>query len=93
MPLQKDEITVIVADVAMKVQRLSTIPVPHEVTVVIPRAELRRWRYHDGRLVETTETILNSITIAHSPRHESEKRNTQNRPQNAYTTWKYSLKK
>jgi|GEM_PF-1429488 len=94
MPLQKDEITVIIADVTMKVQRLSTIPVPHEVTVVIPRAELRRSRYQDGHLIETTETILNSITISHSPRHESGRRNAQEGwSQNARTTWKYFLNK
>jgi hypothetical protein len=40
---------------------------PYELTVVIPRAELRR-----NRNCKTKEIILSSITIAHSPRFEKE---------------------
>jgi hypothetical protein len=69
---QKDQIVIIIADVIMKVQRCYSLPVPHEVTAVIPRAEVRSWRYQGGKLTEARETILNSITISHSPRHENE---------------------
>lgn len=87
MALQKDEITVNIAGVTMKLARLSTLPVPHEVTVVIPRVELRRWRYRDGQLIEAAEKIFNSITIAHSPRHEPER--TRTPVNNSRTTWKF----
>ena len=40
---------------------------PYELTVVVPRAELRQNKKNG-----TQEIILNSITIAHSPRLEKE---------------------
>ena len=69
MALQRDEISIDIAGVSMKVSRFSTISDAFEVTAVLPRVELRVWRYKDGKLVEVEEKILNSITIAHSPRH------------------------
>lgn len=69
MAFQHDEITLVIANVKIVVRRTHSLPVPHEVTVVIPRAELRRRRYSEGKLVEEDEAILNSITIVHAPRH------------------------
>lgn len=44
-------------------------PFPAELTVVVPRAELRaRMKSHDGSEA-SIEVIVNSITVAHSPRH------------------------
>lgn len=43
---------------------------PHELTVVIPRAELRKNGKIDNSEKDSLEVILNSITIAHSPRPE-----------------------
>lgn len=43
------------------------LSVPHEVSVFVPRAEIRR-KWQGQQLVEDT-VILNSITIVHAPRH------------------------
>jgi hypothetical protein len=44
--------------------------VPYELTVVVPRAEYRK----GGQNREQLEILLNSITIAHSPRAERERK-------------------
>ncbi len=88
MALQKDETTINIAGVKMKVSRFSTLDVPHEVTAVIPRVELRIWRYKDGKLVEIEESILNSVTIVHAPRHPPG--GAQNAEKPRYTTWKFT---
>lgn len=67
--LSWDEIEIIINDVTMRVRRQTNLPWPHEVTAVIPRAELRQRRYLQGQLVSEDEVILNSITIVHAPRH------------------------
>lgn len=88
MAIQKDEIIINIAGVTIKVSRFSTLPVPHEVTAVIPRVELRIWRYKDGRLIEIEEKILNSVTIAHAPRHPpGEAQLHPKKP--SCTTWKF----
>lgn len=51
----------------IKVTREVSINVPYELTVVIPRAELRGNKNSGNR-----EIILSSITIAHSPRFQRE---------------------
>lgn len=90
MALQKDEVTIDIMGVMMKVSRFSTLPVPSEITAVIPRVELRSWRYQDGELVEIEEKILNSVTIVHAPRHPP---GGGSKPSSrSYTTWKYSPK-
>lgn len=86
--LQKDEIIINIAGVTMKVSRFSTLPVPHEVTAVIPRVELRIWRYQDGKLIEIQEKILNSVTIAHAPRHPPGEEEVQPEKPSC-TTWKF----
>ena len=88
MALQKDEIIINIAGVTMKASRFSTLPVPHEVTTVIPRVELRIWRYQDGKLIEIEEKLFNSVTIAHAPRHPpGEKQLQTEKP--SFTTWKF----
>lgn len=67
--LSRDEIEIVINGVTMRVRRQTSLPWPHEVTAVIPRAELRQRRYQDGQLVSEDELILNSITIVHAPRH------------------------
>lgn len=52
----------------IKMGRLTNPDVPHEVTIVVPRAEVREKYDTQGRLTEK-EIILNSITVVHSPRH------------------------
>ena len=44
--------------------------VPYELTLVVPRAEYRKGAQNREQL----EIILNSITIAHSPRAERERK-------------------
>ena len=51
----------------IKLTRELPVNMPYELTVVVPRAELR-FNKDSGNL----EIILNSITIAHSPRPQNE---------------------
>ncbi|HYH03751.1 MAG TPA: hypothetical protein VEC37_11650 [Bacillota bacterium] len=44
--------------------------IPYELTVVVPRAEYRLNGKAPGTSDEDLEVLLNSITIAHSPRFE-----------------------
>jgi hypothetical protein len=61
--------------VDMEVTRKIGTEVPYEVTVVVPRVEIRkRCPVKDGSC--ECEIILNSITIAHSPRPISESRHS-----------------
>lgn len=88
MALQKDDVIINIAGLTMKVSRFSTLPVPHEVTAVIPRVELRIWRYQNEKLIEIEEKIFNSITIVHAPRHPPGERAVHpGKP--SHTTWKF----
>nr|WP_245526690.1 hypothetical protein [Acetohalobium arabaticum] len=44
---------------------------PHEVSVFVPRAELRK-KMDDGEKTEEIEILLNSITVVHSPQRPSD---------------------
>ena len=48
--------------------------VPYELTVVVPRTELRKKCDSPKKTSCDTEILLNSITIAHSPRFEGTER-------------------
>lgn len=48
--------------------------VPHELTVVVPRAEVRKNFIADQKNQANLEILLSSITIAHSPRFETQNR-------------------
>ncbi len=56
----------------LKIEISRELPVnyPHELTVVVPRAELRKNIAVDKFKKADLEVLLNSITIAHSPRYE-----------------------
>jgi hypothetical protein len=84
---RRDEMTIRIADVLMKVRRCSNMPVPSEITVVIPHAEIKRRFDECGRKIEE-ELILDSVTIVDSPRHESSGGHQQ-LPAIPYTTWRY----
>ena len=60
-----DSASVKVFGLDIKVSREVPVNVPYELTVVVPRAELRGDK-DKGNL----EIILSSITVAHSPRFE-----------------------
>jgi hypothetical protein len=66
---QSDHIDVKLETLNIKMSRLTNPDIPHEVTIVVPRAEIRRKFDESNSLVEE-EIILNSITIVHAPRHE-----------------------
>ncbi|MGD0152402.1 MAG: hypothetical protein ABSC17_01365 [Thermacetogeniaceae bacterium] len=83
----RDEMTIRIADVLMQVRRCSALPVPSEITVVIPHAEIRRWFYENGQLAEE-ELILDSLTIVDSPRHEPAAGRSQ-LPPPPRATWRY----
>lgn len=88
MAYGRDEMTIMIGDVLMRVCRSSSQMVPGEITVVIPHAEVRRRFYENGQLAEE-ELILDSLTIVDSPRHESAGASPQHRlpPR---TTWRYT---
>lgn len=44
---------------------------PHELTIIVPRAEFRKDSSTDNSKKAALEVLLNSITIAHSPRFET----------------------
>ncbi|MDI6871622.1 MAG: hypothetical protein QME79_09755 [Bacillota bacterium] len=69
----EDRVAVHLPGLELAVERLNVLPVPAELTVVVPRAEFR------GRLTAADggqgsfEVILSSITVVHSPRHAPER--------------------
>jgi len=65
---QSDDIHVELESLVITMSRVTNPEIPHEVTVVIPRAEIRKKYDGSGNLVEE-EVILNSITVVHAPRH------------------------
>ncbi|ADL69521.1 conserved hypothetical protein [Thermoanaerobacterium thermosaccharolyticum DSM 571] len=62
-----DKITLRLYGLDIEIERKTNIDIPHEVTVVVPRVELRKKVKGDE---EDIEIIMNSITIVHSPRHK-----------------------
>lgn len=65
---QNDQIQVELAGLNIKMSRVTDPEIPHEVTVVIPRAEIRE-KYNENNQLLEREIILNSITVVHAPRH------------------------
>ncbi|AOY77932.1 hypothetical protein [Clostridium formicaceticum] len=65
---QSDSIQVTLNGLYIKMQRITSPEIPHEVTVVVPRAEIRERYDENGHLLEK-EVILSSITVVHAPRH------------------------
>jgi hypothetical protein len=62
-----DKITLSLYGLNISVERKTNINIPHEVTVVVPRVELRK-KIKDNE--EEIEIIMNSITVVHPPHHE-----------------------
>ena len=73
-PQTKDRVALRLPGLEIAVERAGTLPVPAELTVVVPRAELRARMTSPESGEASVEVILNSITIAHSPRHTPEQR-------------------
>ncbi|KAB3535519.1 hypothetical protein F8154_06140 [Alkaliphilus pronyensis] len=66
--VQSDYVKVQLKPLDIEMSRNTNPDIPHEVTVVVPRAEIREKFNEKGQLIER-EVILNSITVVHAPRH------------------------
>jgi hypothetical protein len=52
-------------------ERKSTLPIAHELQVVIPRVELKEIIFQDGTGIRIErQAILNSVTVVSAPRRE-----------------------
>lgn len=68
-PHTKDRAVIRLPGFDLLVQRTSTLLIPSELTVVVPRAELRAsYKTPDGGQA-CLELVLNSVTVVDSPRH------------------------
>jgi len=65
-----DEVEIRIFGLNAKLIRKICLPVPHEVSVIIPRLELTSKVTENQRTTETS-VILNSLTIVSSPLRES----------------------
>lgn len=64
----RDAVTLSLAGLEITLSREMNIDIPHEVTIVVPRAEIRKKCPTQDCPDCQLEILLNSITIAHSPR-------------------------
>lgn len=71
-PQQEDAAEILINGIIAKLQRRLNLSIPHEFSLFVPRAEIRRRVYRDGQLVREEEILLSSLTIVHAPRHEEE---------------------
>lgn len=62
----RDDVKVALDGLAISLTRETSSTLAHEVTIVIPRAEVQK-KYRDGRLIETN-LVYSSITVSHAPR-------------------------
>jgi hypothetical protein len=60
--IQDDVVEVNLPGLTISLKRKQTLEIPHEVSVIIPRAEIRL-KEHE------MELIYSSITVVHAPRH------------------------
>ncbi|HBC94940.1 MAG TPA: hypothetical protein DCZ10_19075 [Pelotomaculum sp.] len=65
----ENQLEITIGGVRVKINRCSAFPPVNELSAIIPRAEIRRRYYSNGRLTAEEEIILNSITLVDSPRH------------------------
>ncbi len=66
----RDEIEIVIYGFKVKFIRKISIPVPHEVSVFVPRLEFTHKITQGDRTAESS-VILNSLTIVSSPLRES----------------------
>lgn len=67
----KDEIQLNIDGLEICLKRCFAYDKPHEVTIVVPRAELRK-KIKKGDNIEEIEILLSSITVVHSPQRPSD---------------------
>ncbi|WP_051585774.1 hypothetical protein [Caldanaerobius polysaccharolyticus] len=68
---QQDVINLNLYGLNITISRKLDIDVPHEVTVVVPRVEIREKIADKNNPQREREIIFNSITVVHAPRHSS----------------------
>ncbi|MDD4238994.1 MAG: hypothetical protein PHT62_10645 [Desulfotomaculaceae bacterium] len=68
----ENQLKIALGGILLKINRRSTFPPTNELSAIIPRAEIRRRYYSNGRLTAEEEIILNSITLVDSPHHLGE---------------------
>lgn len=66
----ENQLEIAIGGALLKINRCSTFPPGNELSAIIPRAEIRRRYYINGRLTAEEEIILNSITLVDAPRHQ-----------------------
>lgn len=57
------------ADLQIHIRRQKPVDVPHEITVVVPRVEIKRSYTRPDGCSGEEELIYNSVTVVHAPRH------------------------
>jgi len=70
----KNKLEIKIGNIIIRIMRNNTTRPQNELTAVIPRAEIRRKCYQNGRLLTEEEIILNSITLVDAPSHAPENR-------------------
>jgi hypothetical protein len=78
----KDEIHLELDGLEIDLERCFAYDKPHEVSVFVPRAELRKIVEKNGTR-EETEILLNSITVVHSPQRPSERQTVPDQDKNS----------
>lgn len=68
-----DRVLLELPGIKMKLERCASDSLPHEVTLVLPRIEIRRTT-KSGAAETTEEYIYSSVTVVHAPRHPEEGR-------------------
>jgi len=66
---QADKVEVSLPGLTIKMSRNVDLDTPHEVTVVIPRAQMRKTCLNGDCSKCEYELIYSSITVVHAPRH------------------------
>ena len=66
--LIENQLEIKIENILVKITRCSKIPSQNELSAFIPRLEIRRSCYKDGRWADE-EIVLNSITLVDAPRH------------------------
>jgi len=66
---QIDIVEVNLPGLNIKMSRNIDLDTPHEVTIVIPRAKMRKTCHNDDCSKYEYELIYSSITVVHAPRH------------------------
>lgn len=76
----ENQLEIIIGGILVKINRCTAFLPVNELSAIIPRAEIRRRYYSDGKLTAEEEIILNSLTLVDSPRHQEKSSRTPASP-------------